>query len=250
MAAVWCGVDVSATRGHHLCVLTRASRNRLSAAFHDPLEAVELTRVVNDLAPAAVGVDAPSARCARLLGARSKARRALDLPPARYERARVCDALLMRRRLPLYQVPAAGEPVDAWMAAGFALFRSLRRAGLHLYRPPDAPPPYEAEATAPPHTASPDVFETYPDAAFCALLGHRPAKKSTPAGRRARQSALAAAGIDTDLTDRSPDHLDACAAALAAHRLTTGGASWLGHPREGVIVLPVPRLLPTYSTKP
>ena len=44
---------------------------------------------------------------------------------------------------------------------------------------------------------------------------------------------------DGGLWHRTLDELDACAAAYAARALAEGGGSWVGDPREGVIVLPV-----------
>ena len=244
MAAVWCGVDVSARRGHHLCVL-EADSDALGATFYEPGKTAAVVRTVARLSPAAVGIDAPSGPCRRLLGPDSEARRALGLEPGSYLRARVCDALLMRRRLPLYQVPAEGETVQPWMEAGFELFEAVAETtGLTLYRPP-APPPYEGP-TAP---SSGHVFETYPDAAFCALLGHRPPKKTTAQGLAARVAAIADQGAtdQSGLEHRSTDELDACVAALTAHRLATGGAGWVGDRDEGVIVLPVRELKPSYA---
>jgi predicted nuclease with RNAse H fold len=245
MAAVWCGIDVSARRGHHLCVL-EAHDERLRATFYVPGDTAALARTVARLRPAAVGVDAPSGPCRRLLGLGSEARQTLDLPAGRYERARVCDALLMRRRLSLYPVPAEGESAPSWMEAGFDLFHALAEAaGVTPYRPA-ARSPYEG-ATEP--SAGRQLFETYPDAAFCALLGHRPPKKSTAQGCAARVAVLADQGITDpgDLEQRSTDELDACIAALTAHRLATGGAGWVGDPDEGVIVLPVPQLQAWYA---
>lgn len=244
MPAVWCGIDVSARRGHHLCVL-EASGDGLLAGFYEAGDTPAVVRTVARLRPAAVGVDAPSGPCLRLLGPDSDARAALGLKAGSYLRTRVCDALLMRRRLSLYQVPAAGEKAQSWMEAGFELFGALRKdAALSLYRPPAAPP-YEGP-TAP---SSGNVFETYPDAAFCALLGHRPPKKSTAQGFAARVAALTDRVVADpgDLERRSADELDACAAALTAHRLATGGACWVGDPDEGAIVLPTTKLQPSYA---
>ena len=97
------------------------------------------------------------------------------------------------------------------------------------------------------------LFETYPDAVFCALLGHRPPAKRTPWGLQQRIAALRLRGVvdeDGGLWHRSVDELDACAAALAAHALATGSACWVGDPREGVIVLPGDGLLERYAKLP
>jgi len=97
------------------------------------------------------------------------------------------------------------------------------------------------------------LCETYPDAVFCSLIGHRPPPKRTPWGLQQRIAALRLRGVvdaDGGLWHRTLDELDACAAAYAAYVLASGGGSWVGDPREGVIVLPVEELLPRYDPPP
>ena len=94
------------------------------------------------------------------------------------------------------------------------------------------------------------VCETYPDAVFCSLLGHRPSPKRTPWGLQQRIAALRLRGVADDdggLWHRTLDELDACAAAYAAYALANGTGSWVGDPREGVIVLPVAELAERYE---
>ena len=55
---------------------------------------------------------------------------------------------------------------------------------------------------------------------------------------------------DGGLWHRTLDELDACAAAYAAYALANGTGSWVGDPREGVIVLPVPQLADRYDKLP
>ena len=88
---------------------------------------------------------------------------------------------------------------------------------------------------------------------FCSLLGHRPPPKRTPWGLQQRIAALKLRGVvdaDGGLWHRTLDELDACAAAYAAYSLATGGGSWVGDAREGVIVLPVAELLDRYDPLP
>lgn len=97
------------------------------------------------------------------------------------------------------------------------------------------------------------LCETYPDAVFCAMIGHRPPPKRTPWGLQQRIAALKLRGVvdaDGGLWHRTLDELDACAAAYAAYVLAGGGATWVGDPREGVIVLPVGELLARYDPLP
>ncbi|MGZ6706982.1 MAG: DUF429 domain-containing protein [Solirubrobacteraceae bacterium] len=245
---VACGIDVSARpAGQQLCTLLREERG-LHAEFHPQASVADTAAAILALGDVAVAIDAPSGRRRDLLAPGAPLRAALGLPEGRYERSRVCDALLIRRGLPLYPVPPAGRPLarwERWMEPGFALFAAL--APLGVYRPPAAP---RAQAPAGPGALRHGrVCETYPDAVFCALLGARPAPKRSAEGARARRSALRAAGVRGDLRGRGHDELDACAAALAALALAEDRAGWVGHPEEGVLVLPVARLADRYVSR-
>jgi hypothetical protein len=123
------------------------------------------------------------------------------------------------------------------MGEGYALFAALE--GLGRYVPP---PAERCESAAEPGHGR--VFETFPDAAFCALAGHRPPPKRTRQGRDERVALLERAGVrdPAGLGRRSLHELDACAAALVAHRFAAGEAGWVGDPHEGVIVVPVGEL--------
>jgi predicted nuclease with RNAse H fold len=252
----YCGIDVSAKAANQqLCTLhERRSRSGLElvATFYEPGTPEQIARTIQGFGrgEAVVAVDAPSAHRLDLLRPGSEVRAALALPEGRYERMRVCDAMLFRRGLPLYPVPSADEPEQAWqrwMQVGFEVFEELR--GLGLFRPAGG---YEG-ALEPGATASGRLCETYPDAIFCTLLGHRPGAKRTPSGLQERIAALKLKGIvdeDGGLWRRTLDELDACAAAYAAYGLAAGIGCWVGHPAEGVIVLPVLSLLDRYEKLP
>ena len=94
------------------------------------------------------------------------------------------------------------------------------------------------------------VCETYPDAVFCALLGHRPPPKRTPCGPAAADRGAAPARASSTPTaacgSARLDELDACAVAYAAFASRTGSARGSGDAEEGVIVLPVEELEPAY----
>jgi hypothetical protein len=179
-------------------------------------------------------------------------RAALALPAGRHERSRVCDALLYRRGLPLYPVPAAGQALNGWrtwIGVGFELFEALEPLG--LFRP-DAQDTLE-EPVGHGALRFGRLCETYPDAVFCSLLGHRPSPKRTPWGLQQRIAALKLRGVvddDGGLWHRTLDELDACAAAYAAYSLGAATGSWVGDPREGVIVLPVEALAERYDKLP
>src|SRR5688572_22992570 len=183
----YCGIDVSAKPGNQqLCSLHERRGPdglELVATFYEPGTVEEVARTVHGfgLGQAAVAVDAPSGHRLDLLAAGAPLRAQLGLPDGRYERMRVCDALLFRRGLPLYPVPSAEQPRSAWqqwMEVGFELFAAL--AGLELFRPPaDGLCEGRVEGGA---LTSGRLCETYPDAIFCTLLGHRPGAKRTPSG--------------------------------------------------------------------
>lgn len=252
----YCGIDVSAKAGNQqLCTLRErrgADGPELVATFYETGTVDEVARTVRELGDTVCAIDAPSGHRLDLLAPGQPLRDVLGLPEGRFERHRVCDALLFRRRLPLYPVPSAAQALatwEAWIGVGFELFAALDALG--VYRPPA-----QGRVQAPVGTgavAHGRLCETYPDAVFCSLLGHRPRPKRTPWGLQERIAALRARGIvdeDGGLWHRTLDELDACAAAYAAYALGSGAGSWVGDPEEGVIVLPVAELLDRYDPLP
>jgi hypothetical protein len=254
----YCGIDVSAKpAGQQLCTLHPRrgadGATELVATFYELGSVAAVARTVLGFGrEAVVGVDAPSSRRLDLLAPGAPLREALGLPEGRYERLRVCDALLYRRRLPLYPVPAEGQPLAAWqrwIEVGFDLFAAL--APLGIYRPQTGDAlegPVGGQALA-----FGRLFETYPDAVFCSLLGHRPSPKRTPWGLQERIAALRERGVvddDGGLWHRTLDELDACAAAYSAYALAEGFGSWVGDPHEGVVVLPAAQLADAYDRLP
>ena len=258
----YCGIDVSAKPGNQQLVTLHERRGpdgpELVATFYAPGTVADVAQTVRSFGrEAVVAIDAPSGPRLDLLAAGAPLRAALGLPDGRYETMRVCDAILYRRRLPLYPVPAADQALtrwQGWMQHGFDLFAELDE--LDLFRP-------DATLTAGTTTYEGPVgdgalrlgrvAETYPDAVFCALLGHRPPAKRTPHGLQQRIAALRLKGVvddDGGLWQRTLDELDATAAAYAAFTLASGHGGWVGDPREGVIVLPVPRLEERYVKPP
>jgi hypothetical protein len=254
----YCGVDVSAKPDRQqLCTLherTGQDGLELVATFYEPGTVDQVARTIAGFGgEAVVAVDAPSGHRLDLLAPGEPLRERLALREGRYERARVCDALLFRRRLPLYPVPAAGEALtqwQTWIGVGFELFAALDPLG--VFTPDPASGAVEGAIVAGDLRFG-RVCETYPDAVFCGLLGHRPPNKRTPSGLQQRIAALKLKGVvdaDGGLWHRGLDELDACAAAFAAYGLGAGLGTWVGDPREGVIVLPVTRLLDRYDPQP
>jgi predicted nuclease with RNAse H fold len=163
-----------------------------------------------------VAVDAPL-RTAEGLLLDPEYRATVSPPPpeGRYLNYRECDYQLIRRRLPLYQVPNRFADCPGWMRAGFAVYDALLATGRW------------------------SLFDGDPTAA-----------KGTPTGRTARIAALTsrlAAG--SNLRAFGHDELDATAAAVTALTFRQGTATWVGNPREALMVLPG-RLKETYTGEP
>jgi predicted nuclease with RNAse H fold len=256
----YCGVDISARPGNQQLVTLHERRGaegpELVATFYEPGTVADVAQTILAFGgEAVVAIDAPSGPRLDLLAKRQPLREELQLPEGRYETMRVCDTILFRRRLPLYPVPAstgALTQAQGWMQRGFDLFAALEP--LQRFTPDAAT---QAGAYEGPIRDGAlrlgRVAETYPDAVFCALLGHRPPPKRTPHGLQQRIAVLKLKGIQDDaggLWQRTVDELDATAAAYAAYTLATGQGGWVGDPREGVIVVPVPRLEDRYVKPP
>jgi predicted nuclease with RNAse H fold len=255
----YCGLDISAKPGQQRLVTLHERRGaggpELVASFYEPGDVQDVAQTIEGFGrEAVVAIDAPSGPRLDLLAPGMPLRATLGIPDGRAERLRVCDALLFARNLPLYPVPAGTRPSarwDAWLQQGFDLYAALD--ALELFRP---------DATQGHHLQAPvgdgalrlgRVCETYPDAAFSALLGHRPSPKRTPWGLQQRIAALRLRSVvddDGGLWQRVPEELDACAAAYSAYALATGRGCWVGDPREGVIVLPTADLAERYDPLP
>jgi predicted nuclease with RNAse H fold len=259
VAVRYCGIDVSARPGHQQLVTlherrTRGGEPELVATFFLPGDVEAVARTVRGFGrEAVVAVDAPSGRRLDLLKPGTALRSALQLPAHRYEQHRVCDALLFRRGLPLYPIPSPGALArsgwEQWVAVGFDVHAALEDLG--AYRP------HDGQALEGPVGDGAlrfgRVAESYPDAIFCGLLGHRPPPKRTPWGLQQRIAALRLRGIvdaDGGLWHRTLDELDACALAYAAYALADGTGWWAGDAREGVVVLPVVALQERYERLP
>jgi predicted nuclease with RNAse H fold len=219
------GIDIAASRPC-VAVAVRCGRTLEAVSWREADESdrgdrERLLDWLGELAPVAVGVDAPQ-----------RPRRARGQAAGR---PRACDAALARRRISIYQVPtrAVAEQADglyAWMETGWEYFRELGRRGFEPPAPGAMPGLLGQEAAA---------LEVYPHGTFAALLGGTPPPKSTRAGLRVRVTTLRAAGV---VWDEYYDHdsLDALAAALTAWRFAQGRAAPLGDDRDGYIWLPVP----------
>jgi len=222
------GIDVGARLLDVVALDARGEPTDLPRRWDDPRA---LAAALAERLPGAhIGVDAPLRTGEGLL--RDDAYRATidpPPPPGKFANYRECDYQLIRRGMPLYQAPSTYDACDAWMRAGFALHDALLATGRWTLFDGAVGPPA--------------VLEVYPFACYCALLGSRPPRKSTAAGRAARLAALDGAlgeGWCARADLASEDAVDAAVCALTALRFGRGEAHWVGNPREALMVLPSP----------
>ncbi len=256
----YCGIDVSARPGAQQLVTLHERRTRgdepveLVATFYAPgsVEAVART-VLGFGREAVVCVDAPGGRRLDLLadpaprdGARAARPGATPSTGSatRCSSAGACRST--RSRAPRRVRGSAGSSGSTSASGSTRRSRASGRTG-----------PTTANALEGPVRAGSlgfgRVAESYPDAVFAALLGHRAPPKRTPWGLQQRIAALRLRGVvdaDGGLWHRTLDELDACALAYAAHALADGTGWWAGDAREGVVVLPVAPLLDRYAPLP
>ena len=246
-AVRYCGIDVSATPGNQqLCTLheRRAARGvELVATFYGP-GTVERSR-------ARSGSARPGGRRRRravgprldLLAPGAPLREQLGVPEGRFERIRVCDALLFRRRLPLYPVPAPARRRGVG-ALDRRRLRAVRRARAARALPARR----DAGATGRVGTGAAlrPPLRDLPRRHLLLDARPPPVAQAHAVGAAAADRGAELRGVvdaDGGLWHRTLDELDACAAAYAAYALATGGGLWVGGREEGVIVLPVAELL-------
>jgi len=169
-----------------------------------------------------VAVDAPRAP-ARGLMADDEYRGRLSPPPSpdKYLTGRAAEYQLVRRGISIYLVPA--DP-PAWMEAGFRWFCSIIKAGF-------------ADHALQQEAGERCVIEYYPYASFVALLGGKPARKTTALGRKQRVELLRGMGIDCDYGVMTTDMIDALVGAVTAWRFYQGTAEDYGDPREGLLTV-------------
>jgi predicted nuclease with RNAse H fold len=217
----YCGIAVSGDY-LHLCALeevrTAEPPIRLQASFFEPGSAEDVAAEVR-AGETVVAIASP-------IGG-----------PRAERNARVCDVELRRRGV---------FPLD-YEDAGRRVFQAL--AGRGLFSPHDAGDVVTGPVDDGAYREAP-VFETHPDAVFCALQGLRVPAKRHPFGIQLRIEELVDEHVEDDggeLWYRRIEEIEAAASALCAHRYAVGHACWVGDPEEGVIVLPGSRLPDAFS---
>ncbi len=217
------GVDVSLGRGLDVVLLedmvVKETWNRMGPRA--------LTELLWTHRPHAVAIDAPPKAGLGLL--RDDAERArLPVPPpaGKHLARRVAEYELSRRGIGSHQTHYEEAKLFSWMTAGFEVFAAARGAGYAVYLGPGR--------------ARRMALEVFPYASYVALSGClSPGRRWRAAWRRA---VLAEAGVAGLPEIAGIDLLDAACAAFTGARFLDGEGSFVGDPREGVIVLPVHRL--------
>jgi predicted nuclease with RNAse H fold len=206
------GIDVGVRKGLDLVLLD----DRSVADTARRVRVEELGRLMGDLDPDIVAIDAPPRWALRNGGSRETEQQ-IRLVGIQ------CFGTPSRDR--------KDHPFYGWMRVGFDVFKVAARQGFGRYSPPGSPR----------HTA----IEVFPHASAVVLAGCLP-PRSASRGRPKyewRRRVLAACGVDVgDL--RSPDQVDSALAALTGLYALEGRCFAPGDPREGVIVLPAATLPP------
>ncbi len=168
---------------------------------------------------------------------------AIDSPPcfAPSGTSRAAERVLHRRGIRIFPCPCAeraeGKAFFDWMRAGFELFAAAARAGFEV----------GLDASA----VRGRSVEVFPHASAVTLRGARPAVgtlRTTRRKRAWRAQVLADNGVSAGET-ATVHQVDAMLAALTGARALEGGASAVGRPEEGVIVVPVRALLDRYPVE-
>ncbi len=221
------GVDVSLGRGLDVVLLEDAVVKEAWSRVGPE----QLRSLVEEVRPAAVAIDAPPRPGLGLLrDAKEAARLPIPPRPGTHLARRIAEYELSRRGIGSHQTHYEESLLFSWMTAGFETYRAAGQAGY---------PPYlgrgRKERTA---------FEVFPYASYVSLSG------CLSPGRRWRlawrQAVLAEAGVAGLPQDALIDVVDAACAAYTGERFLRGEGSFVGDPREGVVVLPVSELRDRY----
>lgn len=221
------GVDVSLGRGLDVAQVEDGAVRAVD--WIPGAEALE--QLLSTLRPAAVAIDSPPRPGLELLRNAAEAGR-LPVPPrpGTHVRRRIAEYELSRRGIGSHQTPGDDGRMFTWMTAGFEAFSRAGDAGY---------PPFLGDTPA-----AGTAFEVFPYASYVALAGClSPGRRERLRWRRSVLDAQGLRGLEQATTI---DALDAVCAALTGERFLAGQGSWVGDPREGVIVLPVPALEERY----
>ncbi|MCC6904972.1 MAG: DUF429 domain-containing protein [Anaerolineae bacterium] len=251
-ATAYIGVDITA--GKRPATLAVLDEHLRIVELAD-LPFAEVVTHIEAFPRAVCAIDASSGVNAGLMASPDyRTRLNLEAGKRRYHTYRVCEFELRRRGIGIYNTPVDSAQAKGWMQEGWRLYNALRHRGFVLY----------------PEDGHRRMFETHPHGVFTALIRKIPYAKSTLEGRLQRQAILFEQGVDVtdpmDIIDEwtryhlmngqidlaevlTHDRLDALAAAYTAWMVgrEPERTCALGDLREGQIVLPVARLLDSYT---
>jgi hypothetical protein len=252
---VFVGIDPTAGRRPlHYAVLD----SRLQIVAQGEGSPAAVLDAVSAFERAVCAIDAPQSPNGGLL-AQPESRQRYGLPPytTTWSQFKVCEFVLRRHGIGIYNTPLETAEAKAWMRLGWELYESLRALGFEPLRTVGA-------------GAARTYVEVHPHACFTALLGHLPYKKNTFEGRLQRQLLLEECGVSVpaaldvfeEITRHrllagtldyqgllSHDQLDALVSAYTAHLAATRPrlVTWVGDEAEGEIVVPVEAMKERYS---
>lgn len=194
------GIDVGVRKGLDLVLMDGTAVVETERRVHVD----DLPRLVHDLGPDVVAIDAPPAW-------------------ASSGRSRLTERELRLFGIQCFNTPSdtrmAEHPFYEWMTVGFAVFRSIEGSF----------PRYRGGSV------TGTAIEVFPHASAVVLAGCLPPRGVAP--HPWRREVLQANGVDTRGL-RSADQVDAALAALTGHFALERRFSAPGDPREGQIVLP------------
>jgi len=170
--------------------------------------------------------------------------------PGRWLGYRVAEYQLRQLKINTMRTCSVEQKCPKWVQTGFEFYKRLESMGYQKY---------------PAEDSSSQILEVYPHAVYTTLLGQKPFGKTSLEGRLQRQLILHNQGLDVPDPMRvfeeitryrilkgtleleglfTAPKLDALASAFTAWVAATSPAevTLLGHPDEGLIVIPVAEL--------
>jgi predicted nuclease with RNAse H fold len=209
------GIDVSLSRGLELVLMNE--NFQIEDIRNADLK--RLTQAIEELKPTIIAIDSPPK-----FGIEGNSRSA--------------ERELNRRGIKIFYTPSDSvkcrRPFYAWMEMGHKCFNLASECGFEIFY-----------GTGPMERRTIEVF---PHASAVVLSGSRPPRgwqKKKSDKRQWRLRPLKALGIDTGKL-ATVDQVDAALAALTGVYALKQRFASVGHPAEGVIVLPTDRLLDNY----
>lgn len=248
--SVFVGIDPTSSQKSFTYAALDKGMN-LVALAHGELD--DVTAFLAGQQSAVVAVNAPASVNRGLV--RSKLKKEMLTPhKVRAAEYRMAEYELRERGITVSGTPSKVEACPAWVQVGFSLYRKLEKIGFKKY---------------PAEDAAHQILETHPHACYCVMAGDVPQPKPSLEGKIQRQLLLYECGVrikdPMDFFEEitrykmtkgiwpldllyQPDELDALVAAYTAWLAANKHEhiSFVGDPKEGVIVLPERELKEKY----